>query len=92
MDSIKLEAEIFFEERNGSPTVSLVLKTSDEQVAKVLDDMAWGRLPEIDGLRYCRINSVCPHSIGGLGDGSVGLVMTVNRNPWNGDHLPSRQT
>jgi len=92
MDPIKMEAELHFQKADGKPVVSLVLQTANEKDMKTLESMLWGKLDGVDGIRYCRINTICPHTIGGNGNGKYEIVMTVNHNPWTRKDVPSAES
>lgn len=82
---IKLQAEIdISQSSDGSSVVSLFLVAETPEAQEALWKMGWGKLPGVDGLQYCSVNTVCPHTI----SGNL-LVMTVNYNPWTKQKVPS---
>ena len=90
MKSTDLRAELSIEtEANGQQVVTLNLIAKKPKDIELLDRMGWGRLQGVDGLGYCRTNTIYPHSIGGIGDGKYGLMMTVNFDPWERKPVPS---
>ena len=88
--SADLRAEISIEPGPGRKkvvTLTVLAKTTEDM--KLLDALGWGKLQDVDALRYCHTNTVYPHSIGGNGDGKYKLEMTVNFDPWKQKSTPS---
>jgi len=76
--SIELRATLHIEPGSDGPTTTLVLNADDDEAKKTLQDMIRGNIPDVDGLRYCHINTVCPHTFTTGGVGVSELIMTVN--------------
>lgn len=80
-----LQAEIEITENGDRSIVSLRLKAETPEAQDLLWKMGWGKQPGVDGLQYCNVNTVYPHTISG-----DLLEMTVNYNPWEQMFVPSK--
>ncbi len=78
---------------NGQPIMQLALRATDPNTMKFLAEMAWGKRNDGLGLHYCKRNTVCLHSVGGMsGHDGYELAMTINTDPWTGQVLPPTQS
>ena len=91
MQSVKLQAEIkLVPLPDGRQVTSLILTAQTPDAFELLHGMGWGRMDKVDGLQYCHVNTVYPHSMGGgENKGEYVLSMTVNYDPWKQVSVPS---